>query len=165
MDKVVITVQRVTDQSPVFFYLLTSRQQKYLFDQEDSFVICRPTGLNFYQMPDKALSEPWLLFLFARNGVAGECRSLIKCVRFLQEVSLLQSSQCLLVGGGRGVCCPHTLLTTPQVQEDPTDRACPRNIICIPPPRNVTIPNIRKLEHRNISWHCNIVKHTCQTST
>ena len=87
-----------------------------------------------------------------RNGVAGECRSLIKCVRFLQEVSLLQSSQCLLPSGGRGVCCPHTLLTTlTQVEESPDTRSCPRNIICIPPPPDVTIPNIRKLSHINIS--------------
>ena len=163
-----ITVQRATDQSPVFFFLYLHTPSTK--PSAEIFIRSRRQLRHMYTkwfelLLDKALSEPWLLVVFARNGVAGECRSLIKCVRFLQEVSLLQSSQCLLVGGGRGVCCPHTLLTTPQVQEDPTDRACPRNIICIPPPRNVTIPNIRKLGHRNISWHCNIVKHKCQTST
>ena len=84
-----------------------------------------------------------------RNGVAGECRTLIRCVRFLQEIELLQSSPCRLSGsrGARGgVCCPHTLLASPPQSEAQSEQAksCPRNIICIPPPRNVTIPNIRK---------------------
>jgi len=64
----------------------------------------------------------------ARNGIIGDCRQLIKCVRFFFEIELLRSAPCPLPGGVRGVCCPHILvLREPEVEEDPWQKGCPSN--------------------------------------
>ena len=49
------------------------------------------------------------IFIF-RNGIRGDCRLLIKCVRFFFEIKTLQSAPCSLGNGVQGVCCPHTLV-------------------------------------------------------
>jgi len=88
----------------------------------------------------------------ARNGIIGDCRQLIKCVRFFFEIELLRSAPCPLPGGVRGVCCPHILvLREPEVEEDPWQKGCPSNIICPPKPPNVVIPNIRASDIRTAS--------------
>ncbi len=47
------------------------------------------------------------------DGRAGQCRPLVKCVRFLSEVDDLKRSPCLLRGDSeRGVCCPHIVRGT-----------------------------------------------------
>jgi len=78
----------------------------------------------------------------ARNGVRGDCRLLIKCVRFFFEIESLQSVTCDLGGGLRGVCCPHTLVLQRPIV-DVIAPGCPSNIICRPIPPVVIIPNIR----------------------
>jgi len=81
----------------------------------------------------------------ARNGIRGDCRLLIKCVRFFFEIKTLQSSPCSLGNGVQGVCCPHTLVLQSDLVSKPADEkaGCPRNIICPPAPPVVVIPNIR----------------------
>jgi len=78
----------------------------------------------------------------ARNGVRGDCRLLIKCIRFFFELEALQSATCDLGGGLRGVCCPHTLVLQQPVV-DVIKPSCPSNIICRPTSPVVVIPNIR----------------------
>ena len=100
-----------------------------------------------------------------RNGIQGDCRLLIKCVRFFFEIQSLQSSPCSLADGGQGVCCPHSLVLQTDLgnsvfmwknildykddisvtQTTNVDAGCPRNIICPPPPPVVVIPNIRSV--------------------
>merc|ERR1712013_357094 len=80
----------------------------------------------------------------ARNGVRGDCRLLIKCIRFFFELEVLQSVTCDLGGGLRGICCPHTLLLDPPVVDSVSFKpSCPSNIICRPNAPVVVIPDIR----------------------
>jgi len=83
----------------------------------------------------------------ARNGVLGDCRTLIRCVRFVFEIDSLISTPCLLPGGHRGVCCPHTLV----IYEPPRTT----NILHAPPQPVVVVPNIRPSD---ISAAINIAK-------
>ncbi len=46
------------------------------------------------------------------DGRSGQCRPLVKCVRFLSEVSRLRGSPCSLRAGEGGVCCPHIVRGT-----------------------------------------------------
>jgi len=78
----------------------------------------------------------------ARNGVRGDCRLLIKCIRFFFEIETLQSVTCDLGGGLRGICCPHTLILQRPVSNS-VRPSCPSNIICRPTAPVVVIPNIR----------------------
>ena len=81
-----------------------------------------------------------------RNGVRGDCRPLIKCVRFFFEIASLSSVTCPLAGGARGICCPHTLVLTvapPAASTSAVAPSCPANILCPPAPPVVVIPNIR----------------------
>jgi len=80
----------------------------------------------------------------ARNGIRGDCRLLIKCIRFFFELEVLQSVTCDLGGGLRGICCPHTLLLDPPVVDSVSFKpSCPSNIICRPNAPVVVIPDIR----------------------
>jgi len=78
----------------------------------------------------------------ARNGVRGDCRPLIKCIRFFFELEALQSVTCDLNTGVKGICCPHTLVLQQPVIEV-IEPSCPSNIICRPNAPVVVIPNIR----------------------
>eukprot|EP00091_Calanus_sinicus_P024640 TRINITY_DN8959_c0_g1_i1.p1 TRINITY_DN8959_c0_g1~~TRINITY_DN8959_c0_g1_i1.p1 ORF type:complete len:454 (+),score=123.98 TRINITY_DN8959_c0_g1_i1:137-1498(+) len=78
----------------------------------------------------------------ARNGVRGDCRLLLKCIRFFFEIEALQSVTCDLGGGLRGICCPHTLVLQQPVVAV-IEPSCPSNIICRPSAPVVVIPNIR----------------------
>ena len=41
------------------------------------------------------------------SGTTGQCRPLVKCVKFVHEIPLLRNQPCRLVTGEKGVCCPH----------------------------------------------------------
>ena len=44
------------------------------------------------------------------DGQNGQCRPLVKCVRFFHEIPTLQQRPCPLTTGEKGVCCPHIVL-------------------------------------------------------
>ena len=46
------------------------------------------------------------------GGGRGQCRPLVKCVRFIHEVTELQRRPCSIGNGERGVCCPHVVIGT-----------------------------------------------------
>ena len=46
-------------------------------------------------------------FCSTSSGKRGQCRPLVKCIRFMHEISSLIKSPCPLATGSRGVCCPH----------------------------------------------------------
>ena len=46
------------------------------------------------------------------GGGRGQCRPLVKCVRFIHEVTELQKRPCSIGNGERGVCCPHVVIGT-----------------------------------------------------
>ena len=46
------------------------------------------------------------------SGGRGQCRPLVKCVRFIHEVTELQKRPCSIGNGERGVCCPHVVIGT-----------------------------------------------------
>ena len=46
------------------------------------------------------------------GGERGQCRPLVKCVRFIHEVTELQKRPCSIGNGERGVCCPHVVIGT-----------------------------------------------------
>ena len=46
------------------------------------------------------------------SGTTGQCRPLVKCVKFVHEIPLLRNQPCRLVTGETGVCCPHIVLGT-----------------------------------------------------
>ena len=71
---------------------------KMLYFHRDSFFCSHRGSLNR------------LKSILYRNGIQGDCRLLIKCVRFFFEIKSLQSSPCSLADGGQGVCCPHSLV-------------------------------------------------------
>jgi len=43
------------------------------------------------------------------EGKRGQCRPLVRCVRFISEVNALRRRPCPLSNGEDGVCCPHIL--------------------------------------------------------
>ena len=46
------------------------------------------------------------------DGGRGQCRPLVKCVRFMHEVAELERRPCRLLDGEQGVCCPHIVIGT-----------------------------------------------------
>ncbi len=77
------------------------------------FLIC-------FSIPMQSLSS---LPCRSSDGRSGQCRPLVKCVRFLAEVAELRSSPCLLGTGPdgaqeRGVCCPHIVRGTATCELD-----------------------------------------------
>lgn len=72
---------------------------------------------------------------FTRQKVPGQCRPLVKCVRFFHEIPKLRSRPCRLVSGDIGVCCPYVVLP-------PKHRETTR-LLRAPPPPPVVIPPIK----------------------
>ena len=44
------------------------------------------------------------------SPVVGQCKPLVKCVRFFHEIPTLQSQPCQLPSGASGVCCPYVVI-------------------------------------------------------
>ena len=52
-------------------------------------------------------------FCATPRGQTGQCRPLVKCVRFFHEIAELQRRPCpLLATGEKGVCCPYVVIGT-----------------------------------------------------
>eukprot|EP00095_Tigriopus_kingsejongensis_P002572 maker-scaffold274_size229011-snap-gene-1.21 protein:Tk02572 transcript:maker-scaffold274_size229011-snap-gene-1.21-mRNA-1 annotation:"chorion peroxidase-like" len=77
-------------------------------------------------------------FCTTLHGKQGQCKPLVKCVRFVHEIPLLQNQPCQLLTGEVGVCCPHIVIGTA------TFRKPRRNTVLRRPPRPpVPLPPIR----------------------
>ena len=46
------------------------------------------------------------------DGRQGQCRPLVKCIRFTHEIPTLVKQHCPLASNEKGVCCPHIVLGT-----------------------------------------------------
>lgn len=78
-------------------------------------------------------------FCTTLQGNQGQCKPLVKCVRFVHEIPLLQNQPCQLLTGELGVCCPHIVIGTA------TFRKPRRNNVLRRPPRPpVPIPQIQR---------------------
>ena len=62
------------------------------------------------------------------GGGRGQCRPLVKCVRFIHEVTELQRRPCSIGNGERGVCCPHVVIGTATCKS----ASLRTNLLCTP---------------------------------